>query len=81
MLKAYEIRFRNSPGGEVRTVTQFHADANLAAAEGMKSIRQYEYEAVFVSVCPVEDPREQVEEAPAPGFYARDAETGEWEAV
>ena len=80
-LKAYEIRFRNTPGGKVCTVTQFHESAEDAIYEGMKSIRQYEHEAVFVSVCPVEDPRGQVEETPAVGFYARDAETGEWEAI
>ena len=96
-LKAYEIRFRNSPRGKVRTVTQFNADANLAAAEGMESIRQYEPEAEFVAAWEVRDPRgnavevgectpeflafENLGQRLSGEFYARDAETGEWEQI
>ena len=82
-MNAYEIKFRNTPGGEVRTVTQFHADANMAAAEGMESIRQYEPEAEFLSAWEVRDPRGRAVEAEAParGFYALNPETGEWEQI
>ncbi len=79
-LKAYEIRFRNSPGGKVCTVTQFHESADGAHFDGMRSIQQYEPRASFISVQEVPDPRGQVEEAPAYGFYARNDE-GEWEAI
>jgi hypothetical protein len=80
-LKAYEIRFRNSPRGKVQTVTQFHESADGAHFDGMRSIQQYEPRASFISVREVPDPRGQVEEAPAPGFWVRDAETGEWEQI
>jgi hypothetical protein len=55
----------------------------MAAAEGMESIRQYEPEAEFVAAWEVRDPRGRAmeAEAPADGFYARDAETGEWEQI
>lgn len=95
-LKAYEIRFRNSPRGKVCTVTQFHESADGAHFDGMRSIQQYEPRASFISVREVTDPRGNAVEAEdtqefmafesmdrrlSGEFYARDAETGEWEAM
>ena len=82
-LKAYEIRFRNTPREKVRTVTQFHESAEDAIYEGMRSIRQYEARAVFVTVCETQDPHDTRGDAgliPDGKFYVRD-ESGEWEQI